>query len=412
MYILIEECEGALWCAAIDNNTLQAIEIDTPEERVRWGDIFQARVKTIDKARDAAFVDLGDDLTGILYNQNLRIEQADGSVLKGGSKPIGQMISAGDTLIVQAKSSFIENDDDLYRMENKIAEVSMDISLQGRHLIYCPLMQDKRISQRITNKDLRAQIKQMLHDLTDMKGCIVRASAAHTQTDILRREAEILTRGWQSILDNASALNDSNAPDLLASGLDAMQRTLSDYSHHALKSIEVVTMEHLEYAEQWCKTFAPDLSPKITPVELDDATDDLALFHERDIMDKITELTLPYVKLPHGGNIIIQDTAALTAIDVNKGNDNRAHLDTNIEAAIAALRHIRLRNIGGTILIDSLKCKKKAEQDILLKTVREEAAKDPCTVQIHGMTGTGMIELSRKRRTAPLSARLPKDFAG
>lgn len=402
MDILIEESEGALWAAALKNGALEALEVDTMMEHVRWGDIYQARVKTIDTARDAAFVDLGEGLTGLLYNKNIRLQGRDGSVTRGGDKPIGQMVKAGDLLLVQAKTAYIESENDRYVMEHKIPEVSMDISLQGRYLIYCPMMQDNRISQRVFDKDLRTQIKAMLEQLDDIHGCIVRASASHTQTDILRREAHVLKQGW----DNIVATIPDAEPQILAAGLDAVQRILSDMSGQSINQIEVVTMEHYNYAEQWCRIFAPDLFPKIVPVELDNATEDLALFHTRDIMEHIDNLTKPYCTLPHGGNLIIQSTAALTAIDVNKGSDTRSHLDTNLEAATHALRQIRLRNIGGVILLDALKLKNKKEADLFLDTVRREAAKDPCTVQIHGMTGAGLLEITRKRRTPELAQRL------
>ncbi len=402
MDILIEESEGALWAAAVKNNTIQSLEIDTVMEHVRWGDIYQGRVKTLDTARDAAFIDLGEGLTGLLYNKNIRIQNADGSVTRGGSDSIGKLLSPGDLIIVQAKTAYIESDNDRYTMENKMPEVSMDVSLQGRYLIYCPMMPTNRISQRVYNKKLRDQMRAMLDQLDDIHGCILRASAGNTQTDLLRREAATLKKGWDSIIGTIP----DDEPQILAAGLDAVQRILSDMAGQSINSIEVVTMEHYEYAEQWCHIFAPDLAPKIRPVELENATDDLALFHERDIMDQIDALTKSYFTLPHGGNLIIQSTAALTAIDVNKGQDNRGHLDTNIEAAIHAMRQMRLRNIGGVILLDALKMKNKKEADQFLSVARNEAAKDSCTVQIHGMTGSGLLEITRNRRTPELAQRL------
>ena len=242
----------------------------------------------------------------------------------------------------------------------------------------------------------------MLDQLDDLDGYILRAAAAHVQTDQLQREATILKQGWENILDTIP----DGQPQLLAAGLDAMQRILSDMSSHTIANIEIVTMEHYHYVEQWCAIFAPDLLHKITPVELDNATEDLALLHVRDVMDQIEALTKPYYTLPHGGNLIIQNTAALTAIDVNKGSDSRSHLDTNIEAAIEALRQIRLRNIGGVIVLDALKLKSKKDADQFLNMVRREAAQDFCTVQVHGITSAGLLELPRKRRTPERAQRL------
>jgi Rne/Rng family ribonuclease len=110
--------------------------------------------------------------------------------------------------------------------------------------------------------------------------------------------------------------------------------------------------------------------------------------------------------LPSGGNIIIQGTAALTAIDVNKGGDKKGKLSTNIEAAQEVARQLRLRNCGGIIIVDFLKMKSKKEQGKLIAALEEAINDDPCTVQIHGMTNLGLIEITRKRRTPPLEERI------
>lgn len=406
MDILIEESEGCLWAAALVKGKLQGLEIDPLYEEVRWGSVYYAKVKSIDTARDAAYLDLDGDHTGILFNKDIRLISDDDTIIKGGEKAIGQYLQTGDMIMVQAKTAFISSSDDPYIGENKLTQLSMDIAIQGRHLIYCPLMQSNRLSQRIGDPKLRKQIESMLKALEesdDFTGFILRAAAANTQTDILRREAEMLSIIWHQLEE---IQEESNGPTLIIEGPDAIQRILSDNAAQPIKSIEVVTMEHLTHIENWSSIFAPDLMTKITPVELSDASDDLALFHERDIMEQIENLFQSYCLLPSGGNLIIQHTAALTSIDINKGGDSSSHLATNIEAATEALRQIRLRNIGGVIMIDFINMKNKKEQQTLRNHIENEAAKDPCTVQIHGFTGSGMVEISRKRRTPPLHKRI------
>jgi Rne/Rng family ribonuclease len=405
MDILIEESEGCLWAAALIKGRLQGLEIDPLYEEIRWGSIFHATVKSIDSTRDAAYLDLDGNHTGILFNKDIRLIDEDGNTVKGGEKAVGQYLQSGDTILVQAKTAFISSSDDPYIGESKLTELSMDIAIQGRHLIYCPLMDKNRLSQRVKDKKLRTQIETMLQALEeseDFTGFILRAAAANTQTDILRREAEMLGAIWNQI---ETQQDEESAPGLLIEGPDAIQRILSDNATQHIETIEVVTMDHFTHIENWSSVFAPDLMTKITPVELSDATEDLALFHERDIMGQIEDLFQTYCILPSGGNLIIQHTAALTSIDVNKGGDNNSHLSTNLEAATEAIRQIRLRNIGGVIMIDFINMKKK-EQETLREKIEIEAAKDPCTVQIHGFTGSGMAEISRKRRTPPLHKRI------
>jgi Rne/Rng family ribonuclease len=144
---------------------------------------------------------------------------------------------------------------------------------------------------------------------------------------------------------------------------------------------------------------------KITPIEMKNATQDLALFEYRDVLGQVEDLFHEYVILPSGGNILIQGTAALTAVDVNKGGDKRSHLAVNIEAAQELARQLRLRNIGGMVVVDFLKMAEPKDQKALMAALEDVTYTDPCTVQIHGLTRLGLMEVTRKRRTPALSER-------
>jgi Rne/Rng family ribonuclease len=112
------------------------------------------------------------------------------------------------------------------------------------------------------------------------------------------------------------------------------------------------------------------------------------------------------VLLKKGGNIIIQQTAALCAIDVNRSGDTRSNLEINMDALDEVARQIRLRNLGGIIIVDLLKLKNKKETETMMNTLKEMINKDPCTIQIHGQTNLGLLELTRHRRTPPLEDRV------
>ena len=400
MDILIEEYEGKIWAIALDQGRLDGLEIDPVNETVRYGSIYYAKIERIDASLDAAFVNLDGDNTGILYNKDVRYQDKDGKMCKGGDKPIGKVLRPGDMIAVQAKVAHIANEDDYWFDEHKNAQVSMDVTIAGRYLIYGPMLQNNRISQRIRGKALRQRLEDMIGSLEDMQGFILRSSAADLQTDILEREARILKEVWNGI----SAYFEGKEPSLIALGPDSIQRILGDKALNPIEKIEVVTMDHFAQIEEWCSIFAPDLVTKITPIELDDAARDLALLEHRDVLGQIEALFQGYIMLDNGGSLIIQETAALTAIDVNKGNDKRSRLAVNIDAAKEIARQIRLRNIGGIVIVDFLKTNKKDEEK-LLKTLDEETYGDPCTVQIHGFTKLGLIEMTRKRRTPSLNKR-------
>ena len=188
-------------------------------------------------------------------------------------------------------------------------------------------------------------------------------------------------------------------------GPDAVQRMLSDNAGKQIETIELTTMEHFQHAEEWCEVFAPDLVTKIVPVELPDQTIELGLFEYRDLIPRIEELFQPYVILKTGASIIIQETAAVTAIDVNSGADSRSNLAINLDAAQEIARQLRLRNLGGAIIIDFLRMDKKDYSKLIEALDGFFNEKDPCTVQVHGVTNAGFVEVTRQRRTPPLLER-------
>jgi len=402
MDILVDELDGSTWVASVSGHKLEGLEIDPAAEEVRWGSIYWAKVTRIDKALDAVFVDLDGDNVGLLNNADVRILNEDGTYKKGGDISIAKTLKTGQMIAVQAKSGYLPSDDDTdITLEDKAVSVSMDITLSGRHLILAPMMSENRISSRITDKKRRKQMMKMLKNVERIKGCILRASAADVQTDILRREGEILKKMWEQI----AAFFTGSEPGLIMEGPNAVQRSIGDNAHRTINNIELITMDKFQEIEEWCEILAPDLVTKITPVELHDHNLELGLFDLRDILDSIEYLFQPYVILKNTGNIIIQDTAALTAIDVNRGGDKRPKLDVNLEAAFEICRQLRLRNLGGIIVVDFLKMDSKKDKDALLAALKEIAADDPCTVQIHGLTKLGLMEITRKRRTPALQER-------
>lgn len=407
--ILIEEVDGSLWSSALENGRMTGLEVDPSAEEVRWGSVYWARVFRIDTALDAAFVDLDGSNKGMLNCGDVHIRNQDGTTTKGGNVAIGKLLRPGQMIAVQAKAGYLpstEEDDNLYS-EDKIPQVSMNIAINGRYMIYTPMAPENRVSQRIRDKKLRDSLMRMLDSLDAVRGMILRAAAANTQTDILIRESKILKTIWEQLQPHFTGED----PGLIMEGPDALQRILADYATKRIERIEVVTMDHYQQAEEWCEIFAPDLVTKIVPVEVEDPEEGLALFEHRDLMGQIEELFQPYCLLPGGGSIIIESTAALTAVDVNTGADKRGRLATNIEAAAELARQIRLRNLGGMIVIDFLKMRTKADEEALRKAFEDQVMEDPCTVQLHGFSPLGLMEITRHRRTPALADRFESVFA-
>lgn len=394
--------DGSLWAAATEKGRLAGLEVDPVNEEVRWGSIYWAKVARIDASLDAAFVNLDGDNIGLLHCADVRVKQADGSYKKGGDVAIGKLIQPGQMIAVQSKEGYLPRVDEESGQrikEDKNPRISMNINLPGRYSIFTPMESENQISRRIRDKKLRKQLQLMVDAMKDVQGCILRAAAADTQTDILIRESKILAETWRQV----QTYFEGDDPSLIMLGPDAIQRMLGDHAASSITSIEVIAMEHFQLVEEWCEVYAPDLVTKIQIVETSD--DDLGLFEFHDLIGQVEELFQPYAVLKEGGVIIMQEAAAFTAIDVNSGADKRGKLSINMDAGREIARQIRLRNMGGAIVVDFLKMKDKAEQKALLDALGDYFNDDPCTVQIHGYTNLGFLEITRSQRTPALIER-------
>ena len=397
MDILIEDLEGSLWAVAIDKkNKIQNLEIDPYAEIIRWGSIYMGRVARIDKSSDCAFIDLGFGFEGMLPLKDVRLESK--AVPKG--KKIGQVLTSGEMVLVQVKSPHNPTGEDSSN-NVKASRLSMDIALQGRFLIYTPFAKDARVSKRILNKKLRSDLKSMLKGVDELEGCILRSSAANCQTDMLVREGKILNAIWDGLCE----YDGEEEATLLMMGPDAVHRTLGDLAASTVDSISASTMEIFEETEEWCDLFAPDLMTKIEPRGVDNTRSGMGLFEVHDLLGQFEGLLKPYVVLPSGGSIIIERTASMTVIDVNKGAD-KSILNANLEAAREIERQLRIRNIGGIIMADFINMKQQSQKDKVLKALNDAFENDPCTVQCHGITELGVFEISRQRRTPTLEEKL------
>jgi Rne/Rng family ribonuclease len=399
MDILIENLDGSLWTVAVDKkNKIQNLEIDPYSEIIRWGSLYMARVSRIDATNNAAYVDLGFGFDGYLALKDVRINGKP----PAKSRKIGQVLTAGQMVMVQVKTPHnpTGQEGDVFT-ETKASRVSMDIALSGRFMIFTPFSSENRVSKRIKNKDLRKNLKSMLKDIDDIQGCILRSSAAHCQTDVLKREGKILKAIW----DNIQEFDGEEEPTLLMMGQNSVQRTLGDLAGSQIGSIAVSTEDVFADTEEWCDLFAPDLMTKITPRAADNTRSGMGLFEIHDLIGQFEQLLNPYVILRSGGSIIIEETAAMTVIDVNSGADTNK-LNTNIEAAQEIARQLRIRNIGGIVMADFISMKDKKQQQKVMEALEKALSDDPCTTTCHGITELGVFEISRQRRTPSLEEKL------
>ncbi|MBI1326367.1 MAG: ribonuclease E [Alphaproteobacteria bacterium] len=412
MHILIDDIEQHLWVAAVDKGRLQGLEIDPVNELVRWGSVYWGRVERIDKALDAAFINLDGDQFGLLNNADAFLIDSKGQPVKDtGDTAIGKKLKPGAFVLVQTKEGKIapldgdENFEDI-DLPDKHPRLSMNITMPGRFLVYAPFEKGHRVSQRIREKTLRKRLEQLLNATGLSDGFILRASGVDTQNDVLIRESKILQAMWGQI----QKFSEGADPQLIMLGPDALQRMLSDQAMQTITRIDGADADLAALAEEWCDLFAPELLAKIkfqlSAVDSKRVRPSLDFLSDHDLMSQIESLLSPYVLMEGGANIILQQTAALLAVDINRGADKRSSLAINTDAVKEIGRQMRLRNVGGAVLVDFLKMKSKKEEASLLEALNDMTDLDPCTVQIHGFTKLGMVELTRQRRTPALITRL------
>jgi len=395
--IVVEDLQGSLWVAAIDKNRIASLEIDPYYEIVRWGSVYWAKVMRIDKTMNAAFVDLGHGLTGMLPASEIPGLKKD--------TPIGKKLRTGSYIMVQVKTARQPEDnengvDD--RPDNlKASKVSMDIALQGRFLIYTPLSPGNRISRRIRDPQTRKQLIAMSKAIKVVNGCILRASAANTQTEQLIREAKIQRAVWDSL----QTFTGDDEPSLLMLGPDALQRVLADFATSRIGTIQIADDERGEEANNWCDLYAPELMQKLESRQITGTRNGMGLMEAHDLLGQIEGLVKPYALMNNNGTILIQETALGTMIDVNV-MAGQSLATANHDAAIEIARQIRLRNLGGVILIDFAGPKDPASMRRLTAQLQKAFDLDSCTVELHGVTKTGLFEVTRHRRTPSLMDRI------
>tara|TARA_R110002124_G_scaffold129483_1_gene290784 strand:+ start:79500 stop:80729 length:1230 start_codon:yes stop_codon:yes gene_type:complete len=409
MEILIDTINESLCAAALEKgHVLEALEIDPEFEQIRHGTIYMGRVDRIDATQNTAYVNLGNKLQGYLNAKDARY--------LGGKtdKSLPQWLNNGDLVIVQAQDGRISPrigavngayDD----YEDKLVRLTMDITLPGRFTLYAPYRQKNTISSRITDKALRSQLETMI-DAEKMQGVVLRAATAHIQNEMIVREYKLLSQIWTAILNNLPIENKARP---VLSGPDAVMRMLSNQAMNTIERIEICGDVRFELAQNWCVQFAPDLVSKLILSDIDaQHRIDAGLLENRGVLTPIEDLYRPYAVLANGCSLIIEHTAALTAIDVNRGGASGSPSEINKQVAKEVMRQIRLRNLSGIIIIDYLKMNSAPDKQALTKLSQELALLDPYTVQVHGLTKLGLMEITRARRTPPLAERLNSVIQG
>lgn len=368
------------------------------EPRRRWSliaNVYLGRVARVVPAIDAAFVELGLEKAGFLgaAQASPRRRRAEGT--DDPVPGIAEQVHEGEAVLVQ-----VSNDP----IGDKGPKLTADIALPGRYLVHTPFQDGVALSRRIEDASERDRLESLVgesiarHGLT---GVIVRTAAEGASGDDIDGEMALFAEQWAGLMDKRAQ---SQAPVLLHRDLDPVSRALRDFLVGDVEQVLIDTNEGLNAAKDYCATFAPDLADRLSRHQAPPS-----LFEAHGVEAAIEAALEPRVELASGGSIYIESTEALTAIDVNTGrftdarNAGDAARKTNLEAATEIARQLRLRAIGGVIVIDFIHM--TGPDDAADVTARLESAltTDKAPARIGPMSEFGLVEMTRKRVRTPLA---------
>ena len=386
--------------AITDGNSLFDLDIENIAEVRRKGNIYKGKVSRIEPSLGAAFVDFGAERHGFLPFKELAPQYLPKD-RKGNERiSIKDCLSKDQEIIVQ-----VEKDE----RGNKGAALTTQISIAGRFLVLMPNNPRASGISRRLNPDQRELLKKKVADLNapEGMGVIVRTAGEGREQDDLKWDLSYLLNVWEAILE-ANALK--NAPFLIYKESDIIIRTLRDYLKEDVDEIWIDTKEAYEQAEEFINSVMPEQTKILNKYE-----NTLPLFTRYQIESQIETAYQREVRLNSGGAIVIDDTEALVAIDINssqatQGKDiEETAANTNLEASREIARQLRLRDIGGLVVIDFIDMMKLENKRAVEDEMRKALAVDRARVQIGRISRFGLLELSRQRLRSSLSERWTQD---
>ncbi|MCX8043700.1 MAG: Rne/Rng family ribonuclease [Desulfobacterota bacterium] len=399
--------------ALLENGSLAELHIEREFEKSIVGNIYKGRVQRVLPGMQAAFVDIGLDRAAFLYVNDICGTDLDTKALlqvfqnghddldvpqeQESMRPppahIEDLLCEGREIMAQVIKEPIGS---------KGARISTNISLPGRYLVYMPTMNTVGISRRITDEQERCRLREIVERIkTPDSGFIIRTASEGASEDELIADRDFLLRLWNDIQQK---MQHAPAASVLHEDLCIALRAMRDLLSRQVRRVVVDSPEMYRRIISFIETFVPQLS---CAVELYNG--DRNIFERYGIELEISRALGKNVWLKSGGYIVIEETEALVVIDVNtgryvgKGNQADTILKTNLEAVKEIAYQIRLRNIGGIIIIDFIDMERKADRETVLNALQEELRKDRAKTTIVTMSDLGLVQMTRKRIRENLS---------
>ena len=383
--------------ALVENGVPQEISIERNQKRGLVGNIYKGKVVRVLPGMQAAFVDIGVERTAFLHVDDLYFNRGEaGADRETGTPDIRTLLHEGQKILVQVIKDPINS---------KGARLTAQLSVAARYLVYMDQSCHTGISQRIEDESERERLKEVItsvlaKDEQISGGYIVRTAADGVSGNELASDIRFLQRLWRHI---EQAKTEAATPSCLYEELPLYKRVLRDMASEDVEKILVDSREVLTELVNFGNKFSPEIASLV-----EHYPGERPLFYLHGIEDEIGKALQRDVPLKSGGHLVIDQTEAMTTIDVNTGafvghrNLEETIYKTNLEAAAAAARQIRMRNLGGIIIIDFIDMQNAEHRRQVLRTFEKALDRDRAKNKISGVTELGLVQVTRKRTSDSL----------
>ena len=384
--MLVRQKDGRIQIGVLEDGVLAEHFVSKTQQDSLIGNVYLGKVQNVLPSMEAAFVDIGRGRNAVLYAGEVNW---DVTGLDGAPRKIENALKPGDSVLVQVTKDPIGH---------KGARLTSQVSLPGRFLVYVPGGSMTGISRKLPDTE-RARLKKILKDkLPEGAGVIVRTAAEGASEEELTHDINRLRAQWEEIQEKANSRK-VLAPEMLYQEPDLMIKTVRDVFNEDFTAMIVQGQDAWDSIEAYVTYVAPDL---ISRLQKWDGEDDL--FDHYRINEQLAKALDRKVYLPSGGSLVIDRTEAMTVVDVNTGkftgsggNLEETVTKNNLEAAEEIVRQLRLRDIGGIIVIDFIDMVLESNRDLVLRRLIECLGRDRTKHQVAEVTSLGLVQMTRKR---------------
>ncbi|MFF1925907.1 Rne/Rng family ribonuclease, partial [Streptomyces sp. NPDC058221] len=371
----------------LEDNVLVEHYVNKEQATSYVGNVYLGKVQNVLPSMEAAFVDIGKGRNAVLYAGEVNFEALG---MAHGPRRIETALKSGQSVLVQVTKDPIGH---------KGARLTSQVSLPGRYLVYVPEGSMTGISRKLPDTE-RARLKTILKKIVpEDAGVIVRTAAEGASEDELRRDVERLQGQWEDIQKKSKSSGSSNAPTLLYGEPDMTVRVVRDIFNEDFSKVIVSGNEAWDTIHGYVSHVAPDLTDRLSRW-----TSEVDIFATYRIDEQLMKALDRKVYLPSGGSLVIDKTEAMVVVDVNTGkftgqggNLEETVTKNNLEAAEEIVRQLRLRDLGGIVVVDFIDMVLESNRDLVLRRLLECLGRDRTKHQVAEVTSLGLVQMTRKR---------------